>query len=411
MALAADANQYLTCIRRRKNLLYRARVRTHAVMDLVMRTLMQSPESKILLFHESIAEVMRLYDALLRAGFRVTVDHSQLPDSVRADSISLFRSGAANILISARTLIEGFDVPSADIGIIAAASSSARQRIQTIGRLLRRPKDGTAKRAVIHTLYMAGTVDEAIYEKTDWSKVTGAERDLYFRWTPPPPEAPPGERGSPAFLPEPQAGPPRQPRPRELEIDWSTLRPGDNYPGRFEGVEYRCDQQGNVLDMAGRVIANPQGVPDLLAVVCGNAGRFKVTPVKKAILCWDRRSRSVKLAGFLAESFRASSAAPAKAGRQDQASGDAHSLQYKIQRFRGKRRIKNYAGKVALDACQAVDSEKGEDALRVVTAIEELEKRLGTTIHQFLIDGKEAYCIVNGQRYSLCRLTKGLEFR
>lgn len=410
-ALSAEASQYLTSIRRRKNLLYRAQVRTRAVMDIVSETLAQSPDSKILVFHESIAEVMRLYEAILRAGHRVTVDHSELPGSVRADSISLFRSGAANILISARTLIEGFDVPSADIGIIAAASSSVRQRVQTIGRLLRRPKDGGDKRAVIHTLYMAATVDEVIYEKTDWSSITGAERDLYFRWMPPEPETPADERGLPAFLPEKQEGPPRLPKPPETEIDWSQLAPGDLYPGKFEGTEYRCDQQGNVLDVAGRVVTNPQDVPDRVAVACGKAVRFKVTPVRRAILCWDRQSRSVRFAGFLDAPFRIGSAAPVKAGRRNPAGGGEQAVQYKLQQFRGQRRVKNYAGKVALPPELAADPERGQDATRVITGVEELEKRLGTTIYQFMIEGDEAYCIINGERHPICRLSKGLEFK
>ncbi len=410
-ALFADASQYLMEIRRRKNLLYRARARTHAVLDIVSRTLAQSPESKILLFHESISEVMDLYLMLLRAGYRVTVDHSKLPDSLRADSISLFRSSAANILVSARTLIEGFDVPSADVGIISASSTSPRQRIQTIGRVLRRPKDRTDKRAVIHTLYMSGTVDETIYQKEDWGKVTGAEQNLYFLWSPPPRGTPPAECASQAFVPVEQPGPPRQPRPTELEIDWSELKVGDVYPGEFEGAEYQCDHQGNVLDMAGRPVANPQGLPGLVAAVCSDAVRFKVTPVKRAILCWDRRSKSVKLVGFLGKHFRPTSAPPARAGRRDRAMEPDQPLQFRVRQFRGQRRIQDYAGKFALIHGQAADSEKGEDALRVVKAIDELEKRLGTAVHYFMIQDKEAYCIVDGQRQPLCRLIKGLEFR
>ena len=405
-----DASEYLMDIRRRKNLLYLARSRTYAVLEIVSSTLDQSPDSKILLFHESINEVMRLYLALLRSGYRVTVDHSKLPDSLRAESISLFRSGGANILVSARTLIEGFDVPSADVGIIAASSTSPRQRIQTIGRVLRRPKGETDKRAIIHTLYMAGTVDEAIYDKTDWGKVTGAEQNFYFLWSPPPLDTPPGERSSQGFVPGKQPGPPRQPRPTELEVDWDGLKTGEVYPGKFEGVEYHCDHQGNVLDLTGRMVSNPQGIPDLVFATCEDSFRFKVTPVKRAILCWDRRSQSVRFVGFLGKPFRATSKSPVRAGRQKGIEHDL-PLQFRIKQFRGQRRIQDYAGRFALIPGQAEDQEKGQDAEKVIQAINELEKRLGKPVYQFLIEGDEAYCVLDGQRYTLYRLKKGLEFR
>jgi len=111
----AAAERYILEIRRRKQLLYHARNRERAVLELVRRTIEPNPGARILLFHESIKEVMSLYFMLLRQGFRVAVDHSKLPDSIRVDSVNLFRTGKAQVLVSARTLIEGFDVPAADV--------------------------------------------------------------------------------------------------------------------------------------------------------------------------------------------------------------------------------------------------------------------------------------------------------
>jgi len=45
--------------------------------------------------------------------------------------------GHANVMLSVKALIEGVDVPSADVGIIRVSNSSIRQRIQTFGRVLR----------------------------------------------------------------------------------------------------------------------------------------------------------------------------------------------------------------------------------------------------------------------------------
>ena len=44
-----------------------------------------------------------------------------------------------------RIISEGFDVPEADLGIIVASSSSPRQRIQSIGRVLRRVRDASGE--------------------------------------------------------------------------------------------------------------------------------------------------------------------------------------------------------------------------------------------------------------------------
>src|SRR5437588_4209370 len=101
---------------------------------------------------------MGLFSLLRGAGYAVVAEHSEFPDSMRADSLRLFRQGKARVIVSARSLIEGFNVPSADLGIIVAASASVRQRVQTLGRLLRknRTPNGSEKQATLYVLYTAG---------------------------------------------------------------------------------------------------------------------------------------------------------------------------------------------------------------------------------------------------------------
>ena len=53
-------------------------------------------------------------------------------------SISKFKDGNISILIACRALDEGFDVPAAETGIILAGTSSVRQWIQRMGRILRK---------------------------------------------------------------------------------------------------------------------------------------------------------------------------------------------------------------------------------------------------------------------------------
>jgi len=391
------AERYILEIRRRKQLLYHACNRKRAVLELVRRTIEASPCARILVFHESIKEVMSLYLMLLRQGFRVAVDHSELPDSIRVDSIDLFRTGKAQILVSARTLIEGFDVPAADVGIIAASSTSARQRIQTIGRVLRKPADGTSKTAVIHSLYIAGTVDEMIFEKIDMERITGADRNSFFIWTPPPVEAQDDDRHKEVHRPVEQKGPPRQPKPTESDIDWSSLKPGDLYPGKYEGEEFRFDQQGNIFASDGRCVLNPQKVGDMVRDVCAGTTKFRITSSKRAILCWDHERNATKFVGYLNQEFQL---------------GEAPPGQYRVRKVRGVRRILDDNGRYALFPEQASDPMRGEDAYRLVKAVGELEKETGRAIKKIEIDSlNKAYCIVDGQRQELCRLNVGLEFR
>jgi superfamily II DNA or RNA helicase len=165
----------------RKRLLYRMSDRETAVTEILKRASSGNHDFKAILFHESIDEVMAIFHALRKNGYKAVAEHSQFSDGIRADALHLFRNGTARIIVSARSLIEGFNVPSADIGIVVAASTSVRQRIQTLGRLLRKrlSADGHEKHAVLYVLYAHDTVDEFIYEKTDWAQFVGAERNEY----------------------------------------------------------------------------------------------------------------------------------------------------------------------------------------------------------------------------------------
>ena len=61
-----------------------------------------------------------------------------MPLYQRLENISGYRKGDINILVSCRALDEGFDVPDSNIGIIVAGTSSVRQWIQRMGRILRK---------------------------------------------------------------------------------------------------------------------------------------------------------------------------------------------------------------------------------------------------------------------------------
>jgi superfamily II DNA or RNA helicase len=276
------AARYISLLGDRKRLLYRTASRSAAVIQILQQNLAQNPEAKAILFHESIEEVMDLFTKLRELGFQVVAEHSGFPDAMRAKSIHLFRDGIARVIVSARSLIEGFNVPAADIGIVVAASASVRQRIQTLGRLLRKSRlnDGAEKSATLFVLYTRDTVDEFIYEKADWEHFVGAERNEYYQWD--------VLLGS---LPIQKSEPPRRPPLSEDQLEMAGLHPGDKYPGDLgEGATYSLDTQGNIRDDQGIPIDPDPELRDLLTHAKRRAGRFRVTPRKRFVFVLEKDS-------------------------------------------------------------------------------------------------------------------------
>ena len=293
--LAQLAYGFLSDTSRRKFLLYQAESRVAATRALVGRALKERADSRVILFHESIPEVIALYGILRDDGFPVVMEHSELSSTLREQTLDLFRTGTAKVIVSARSLIEGFNVPEADLGIIVASSSSPRQRIQSIGRVLRtyRSRTGEEKSSRVYVLYIRDSVDEQIYEKEDWDELVGLDRNRYFRWEPP---------EDPVELPDQ----PRSAVPRETDIDLNSLSLGDTYPGRYEGTEFSADSQGNVTDTDGRVAVNPQGIPEVIQRLKGRLGRFRATARSYAILVrvqTDTDSWTTLYGGTLSEPF------------------------------------------------------------------------------------------------------------
>lgn len=302
-AAAELARAYLVKTAMRKDLLYRAAERERIALVLVDQA-MRDDRARILLFNERIDAVQSLEERLRTLyGTKVETEHSQLPAKQRRTALERFRSGEARILISAKSLIEGIDVPDATVGISVASTASVRQRVQALGRVLRKGAEG--KRATMHLLFVSDTVDESIYEKEDWSDLTGESRNVYFGWS--------------IDAAEPIRGdePPKQPRPTEDQVAQTLLLDGVTlpaaWPGAISGQEYSVDTRGNVKNTFGISIANAQGVGDMLSAARGSpGGRFRVTPKHRfvLVLCRQNDAFEWKVAGRLPEAFESRDALP-----------------------------------------------------------------------------------------------------
>lgn len=102
---------------------------------------------RALLFHEDTAACDLIYRLLQENEVSTGVYHSRLTVPERINALASFRSGDIEVLVTCRALDEGFNVPEAEIGIVAASTATYRQRIQRLGRVLR-PAEGKNKATI-----------------------------------------------------------------------------------------------------------------------------------------------------------------------------------------------------------------------------------------------------------------------
>jgi superfamily II DNA or RNA helicase len=140
---------------RRKRILLLAASRVPCGIALVR---LLTPGGKIIVFTERIATANALYQGLSTLyPNRVGRYHSKMEAAVRELSLEDYRTGKTRVLICCRALDEGLNVPDTEAGIILSSSSGARQRIQRLGRILRKTSNDVMKR--IFYIYVPDTVE------------------------------------------------------------------------------------------------------------------------------------------------------------------------------------------------------------------------------------------------------------
>ena len=138
----------------RKRVLWSDNNRVLMTCDLVL----QHFGERIVVFHQQINQCDAIAVALRDLGYHCAVEHSGLPMKIRKQTINDFRKGDVDILITCRTLDEGFNVPNVSVGIIAASSSTATQMVQRVGRVIR--KAARKGKSMIYRFSAKGTVDD-----------------------------------------------------------------------------------------------------------------------------------------------------------------------------------------------------------------------------------------------------------
>lgn len=136
-------------------------------------------DQKIILFHESISNAEKIYESLKGLAYRVGIYHSEIYGPIRRDFLKQYKDGDINILIACRALDEGVDIPDANVAIIVAYTSSLRQRVQRLGRVIRKHPEKDF--ASIYTFYSTQKESSALIEEmenfesianTKWQKMS-----------------------------------------------------------------------------------------------------------------------------------------------------------------------------------------------------------------------------------------------
>ena len=159
---------------RRTKIYYMSERKMVLATDLI-RTLVHDGHKKAIVFFERIdsaedvqADVAVEAATKLRSRIQESMTiwcrifHSGLQRAEREQVLNEFRTNGQSALLACRCLDEGIDIPEVDAAILVASTQSRRQRIQRIGRTLRRGNNG--KRPLIVTLFCQETRDENVVQ-------------------------------------------------------------------------------------------------------------------------------------------------------------------------------------------------------------------------------------------------------
>ena len=108
-----------------------------------------------IVFTENKKQAKEFNKIINKKGYKSAIYNTDLDNTEREENLNNFKSGNLNVLVSCTALDEGFDMPEADGAMILSASSSKRQRIQRMGRVLR--ITANKENALIVTVYSSNT--------------------------------------------------------------------------------------------------------------------------------------------------------------------------------------------------------------------------------------------------------------
>jgi superfamily II DNA or RNA helicase len=128
-----------------------------AKLKLLEQLLEQHRRDRVLIFTYDNATVYQI----ARQYLVPAITH-QTKVKERRHILDGFQTGEYSIVVTSRVLNEGVDVPAANVGIVLSGTSTVREHVQRLGRLLRKHGE---KQALLIEVVTRGTVEEYITER------------------------------------------------------------------------------------------------------------------------------------------------------------------------------------------------------------------------------------------------------
>jgi len=166
LALAA-----LSALAKRRTILSNVKDKMSKVLEICRK----HTNEKILLFSESIESIENIKRFLVQHGVKCGTYHSKKHKNKNKRIMEAWSNNKIQVLLSCKALDEGIDVPECSVGIIIAGTSSTRQMVQRIGRIIR-PKQG--KTAKIYVVYVPNTVEA--YQVNQIENLINQKLDKYL---------------------------------------------------------------------------------------------------------------------------------------------------------------------------------------------------------------------------------------
>lgn len=151
---------------------YQIEARRAKVAELKLKDIVHQAQGKLQaldrLLREHRDRQMLIFTAHNRFAYQISRQHlipaitHQTQAAERKAILDNFRNGTYRAVVTSKVLNEGVDVPEAKVAVVLGGSSSAREYIQRLGRVLR--KRGNAQ-AVLYEVIVRKTVDEGIAQR------------------------------------------------------------------------------------------------------------------------------------------------------------------------------------------------------------------------------------------------------
>ncbi|PKN56879.1 MAG: helicase [Deltaproteobacteria bacterium HGW-Deltaproteobacteria-14] len=119
--------------------------------------LVQHHEEQVIIFTADNETVYRIAQRYLLPA----ITH-QTPARERQEILAALQGGTIRAVVTSRVLNEGVDIPTASVGVVMSGSSSVREHVQRLGRILRK---GEGKEAVLYEVVTAETGEEYSSER------------------------------------------------------------------------------------------------------------------------------------------------------------------------------------------------------------------------------------------------------